>query len=109
VRGTRISKASQKLDVVLVAARYDPDTLQLDFAQGYVRRGKVWGDQRLLGRVEILDYLSRGKRVVTGHPTDIPGDFKTFNRVREGGEGSSQVLRSEGSQGQADNLGLPLV
>jgi hypothetical protein len=109
VRGERVSKASLQVDVVLVSARYDQGTRELDFAQGYVRRGKVWSDQLLLSRETVLDYVTRGKRVVTGQPEGVPGEFRQGQRIEAGGNGEGRMLRSVGAPGPGDNLGLPLV
>jgi hypothetical protein len=92
-----------------VSARYDKGTNQLDFAQGYVRRGKVWGDQQLLSREALLAYLTQGKRVIAGEPAGVPGEFKQMQRIEVGGSGDERTLRSLGSSGPGDNLGLPLV
>jgi hypothetical protein len=109
VRGEPVSKASLQVDVVLVSARYDQGTNELDFAQGYVRRGKVWSDQLLLSRGAVLEYVTQGKRVVTGRPEGVPGEFRQGQRIEVGGNGEGPSLRSEGSPGPGDNLGLPLV
>ena len=109
MRGEPVSKASRKVDVVLVSARYDYGTNELNFAQGYVRRGKVWSDQQLLSRAALIEYLSQGKRVITGRPEGVPGEFSQGQRIEVGASADGPMLRSEGSPGPGDNLGLPLV
>ncbi len=109
MRGKRLSKESRKVDVVLVSARYHPETKALDFAQGYVRRGKVWSDQKLLSRADLLGYASQGKRLVSGQPVGVPGEFEQLRPIAIDGSGEGRVLRGEGSPGPGDNLGIPLV
>ncbi|MFN2149219.1 MAG: hypothetical protein ACK2T2_12585 [Anaerolineales bacterium] len=107
--GERVSRASRKLDVVLVAARYRPQTAELDFAQGYVRTGPIWSDLKLIRRDELIEKVSQGKKVAAGKPVDLPGDFELLARVELVGQNGSQALRAENSSGPGDDLGLPLV
>jgi hypothetical protein len=107
VRGLRVSKAAKKLDIVLVAVRYDDDHTVL-LAQGFARQGSVWGDQKLFGRDAILTGLNDGEKVVTGKLSYLPGDFDVFETVRaEKINGSSRLL-ADGEEGVGDLLGLPL-
>ncbi len=107
MRGLRVSKAAKKLDIVLVAVRYDDDHKVL-LAQGFTRQGLVWGDQKLLGREAILTGLDDGEHVVTGELSYLPGDFDVYGTVRaEKTNGSSRLL-SDGEEGVGDMLGLPL-
>jgi hypothetical protein len=48
MRGIRVTKESRKIDVVLVAARYTAKGDRVKVAKGYVRRGAIWGDLKLL-------------------------------------------------------------
>lgn len=106
--GVRTSVARKKVDVVLVAARYAPDGL-LQLAQGYSRRGVVWGDLQLFTRQQLLERLLAGQRLVTGRPAELVGDFhidgRVEHRARNGQEG---FLSIEGSEGPGDDLRLPL-
>lgn len=107
VRGLRVSKAVKKLDVVLVAVRYDDDHKVL-LARGFSRHGSVWGDWKLFGRDAILIGLDDGKNVVTGEPSYLPGDFDVYGTVRAEKTNDSFRLLADGEEGVGDKLGLPL-
>ena len=107
VRGLRVSKAVKKLDIVLVAVRYDDDHKVL-LARGFSRHGSVWGDWKLFGRDAIMTGLDDGANVVTGGLSYLPGDFDVYGTVRaEKTNGSSRLL-ADGEEGVGDMLGLPL-
>ena len=74
MRGKKLSKESRKWDAVLIATRYGADG-RLSLAQGYFRRGEVWGDKQLLDREALIEALKQGRRIAAGAPTDIPGEF----------------------------------
>ena len=109
MRGMRVTPASRKDDIVLVAARYQQDKPELDFAQGYVRRGPIWSDLKLLRRSELIDQVSQGKRVVIGKPANLPGSFDAGARVELAGTDGGRTLRAGKSGGPGDDLDLPLV
>ncbi|MFA9404390.1 MAG: hypothetical protein ACERKX_01115 [Anaerolineales bacterium] len=107
MRGLRVSKAVKKLDIVLVAVRYDDDHKVL-LARGFSRHGSVWGDRQLFGRDAILIGLDDGEKIVTGEPSYLPGDFDVYGTVRaEKTDGSCRLL-ADGKEGVGDVLGLPL-
>jgi hypothetical protein len=108
LRGYRISKASRKLDVVLVAARYVRHSNELECSQAYVRRGPIWGDIVLLGRDEIIQRLEKKQRVVTGKPDAIPGEFIVFHPVELDRRNGTQRLLVGQAGAKGDDLGLPL-
>ena len=109
MRGQRVSRASRKLDVVLVAARYLPQLQELDFAQGYVRRGHIWSDLKLIHRADLIDKVMQGKKVAVGRPVSLPGDFEPEARVELVAQNGSKALRAEHAPGPGDDLQLPLV
>jgi hypothetical protein len=109
VRGERVSKETRGLDLVLESVRYQPDGERLQFARGYARRGFVWGDLVLLSREELLHHLRAKKRVVTGRPAGIEGNFEVYATVRLAGKNGNEVLLAGESEGQRDDLGLPIV
>jgi hypothetical protein len=109
MRGVRVSPALRKFDVVLVAARYQSQKPELDFAQGYIRRGSVWSDLQLLRRSELIEQVAQGKKVVTGKPASLPGEFEADERVELSGQHGSRLLRAAGAAGPGDDLSLPLV
>jgi hypothetical protein len=108
LRGFRVSRNARKLDVVLVAARYDDAGRKLSLAQGYERRGFVWGDLVMLDREAIIDRIQSGKRVVAGRRAQLPGDFEVIAPLRLQSLNSSRTIIAEGRAAEKDDLGLPL-
>jgi hypothetical protein len=108
LRGYRLPKASRKLDVVLVAVRYDSRGQKLAHTQAYVRRGKVWGDLTLLNRADLIGRLEEKQQVVTGKPAEIPGEFTVFDRVRLERSNGSEAVHVGETRSNKDELGLPL-
>jgi hypothetical protein len=108
VRGKKVSPNARKLDVVLVAVRYDDSEGRLTLAQGYERRGFVWGDLVLLDRDDVIDRIQAGKRVVAGRRAEIPGDFEVLNPIQLQRLNGSSSLVAEGRAAEGDDLGLPL-
>jgi hypothetical protein len=105
VRGQSLSRANRKLDTVVVAARYAPHDGRLTQVRAFERRGAVWTDWLILDRTALLQRLEAGKRVVTGIPRDLPGDFRVLNQVRRDGQA---WLVAGGNAAGRDDLGLPL-
>lgn len=108
MRGLKINKASRKLDVVLVAARYGEDG-KLKFAKGYERRGVVWTDVRIFDRESLIEKVRSGAKVVTGDPIEMPGNYEPHGRVRVEGQDGSVYLVANGSGSERDDLGLPVL
>jgi hypothetical protein len=109
MRGKKVSRAARReLDLVIVAARYDPSDGKLRLAQGYERRGPIWGDVRLYDRETLISQIKGGKVVVTGEVGSIEGDFlkKASLSVQSSNAGESLVAEGESSTG--DDLGVPL-
>ncbi len=106
MRGKKLSKESRKWDAVLIATRYGADG-RLSLAQGYFRRGEVWGDKQLLDREALIEALKQGRRIAAGAPTDIPGEFDIDVPVHleEGSDG--EFLVADGAAGSRDALKLP--
>lgn len=108
MRGKKVSRNARKLDVVLVAVRYDDSEGRLTLAQGYERRGFVWGDLVLFDRADVIDQIQAGKRVVAGRRAEIPGDFEVLNPIQLQSLNGSTALVAEGRATGRDDLGLPL-
>ncbi|MCL4369014.1 MAG: hypothetical protein M1337_07600 [Actinobacteria bacterium] len=106
--GERLSDASRKTDVVVVAARYDHGSGQVQSVQAYVRRGSVWGDIVLLDRRTLIGYMKTRRRVVTGRPKDVPGDFDIGAPLRTLRMNGTEALIAEGRPSGKDDLGVPL-
>jgi hypothetical protein len=108
MRGKRVSRAARKFDVVLVAVRYGEEGGRLNVAQGYERRGFVWGDLVLLDRRSLVERLRAKKRVVTGHQAELPGDFEVTATVHLTKDRGKEIIVADGHQAERDDLGLPL-
>jgi hypothetical protein len=108
VRGKKVSRNARRLDVVLVAVRYDELDGKLSLAQGYERRGFVWGDLVLFNREAVIDRIQAGKRVVAGKRAEMPGDFEVLYPIRLQSSNGSAALVAEGRATEEDDLSLPL-
>jgi hypothetical protein len=109
MRGQRSSIAGKKIDVVLVAVRYEPSGGRLQLARGHSRRGAVWGDLELFDRTRLVEQLQSGRRLATGRPRDLVGDFEILGQVSlSGGNGEPAALTVEGAATDRDDLRLPL-
>ncbi len=106
--GKRLSDASRKTDVVVVAARYDGDSSEVQSVQAYVRRGSIWGDVVLMDRRTLMGYVKTRRRVVTGKPKDVPGDFEVGAPLRTTPTDGTEALIAEGRPSGKDDLGVPL-
>lgn len=106
--GEKLSEASRKMDVVVVAARYDGGSGAVQSAQAYVRRGSIWGDIVLLDRGTLMGYVKGRRRVVTGRPKDVPGDFDIGAVLRASSANGTEALIAEGRPSGKDDLGVPL-
>jgi len=104
----RLSDASRKTDVVVVAARYDGDSGRVQSVQAYVRRGSIWGDIVLLDRRALMGFVKARRRVVTGRPKDVPGDFVVGVPLRTTPTDGTEALIAEGRPSGRDDLGVPL-
>jgi hypothetical protein len=70
-----------KIDGVIEAVRYTPAG-SISMVRTYVRHGVVWSDHVLLGRTELVERLSGGKRYVTGGRKALLGNvFETGTAV----------------------------
>ncbi|HSB89959.1 MAG TPA: hypothetical protein VLD63_08050 [Anaerolineales bacterium] len=107
MRGWQLSPASRKLDLVVVAARYDSEG-RLSLAQGYERRGEVWSDLRLFDRATLIEKLGAQRRVAVGTPTAVPGDFQELAPVRLQRRNGTVTLGSGALANDRDHLAAPL-
>jgi hypothetical protein len=109
MRGKKISKVARKeIDLVVIAARYQSDGGPLSIAQGYERRGPVWGDVRLFTREALAEKIKQGERVVTGRLADIPGDFEVIAPVRLQRKNGNFALVTDEKTSNIDQLDIPL-
>jgi len=108
VPGIRVSITRKPVDLVLVAARFAGDTSLLSWAQAYERRGPIWTDILLLDREQLISRLRAKKRVFTGRPRELSGDFDVISPVRLMQAAGTSVLRADGRDAPGDDLGLPL-
>ena len=107
MRGWQLSPASRKLDLVVVAARYDAEG-RLSLAQGYERRGQVWSDLRLFDRAALIEKLRARRRVAVATPTAVPGDFEVLAPVRLQPHDGTVTLSSGPHANGRDHLAAPL-
>jgi hypothetical protein len=108
MRGIRVTKESRKIDVVLVAARYTSEGDRVRVAKGYIRRGPIWGDLKLLSRKELVERLESGERIVVGEHAEVPGSFHTVAKLRLAEGSGGNKLVANGKDGVGDELGVPL-
>ncbi|MFQ5923950.1 MAG: hypothetical protein ACE5M4_14005 [Anaerolineales bacterium] len=107
MRGKRTSIAKTQVDLVLVAARYEPETRRLLFARGHARRGQVWTDIKLFDRASLVVGLKKGQKIVTGRSSTLAGDFEILFPVHLGTE--EQLLAGGMGEHDGDDLGLPIL
>ncbi len=109
MRGKPVSRAARKeLDLVIIAVRYAGEDGRLSLAQGYQRRGPVWGDVQLFDRQALLEEIREGKRVFAGRLGQIEGDFEPIAAIRAiKSNGHEALLIGEKNEAK-DDLGLPL-
>jgi len=107
MRGKRTNISKAKVDLVLVAARYERDTRRLVFARGYARTGQVWTDIKLFDRASLVADLEQGQKVVTGRNSELSGDFEDLSPVYFGPE--QQLLAGGESEHDGDDLKLPIL
>ncbi|GMR09571.1 MAG: hypothetical protein BMS9Abin28_0390 [Anaerolineae bacterium] len=107
MRGRRSSIAKTQIDLVLVSARYEPETRRLIFARGFARRGQVWTDIKLFDRANLVEGLKKGQNIVTGRSSTLAGDFDNLSPVHLGSE--EQLLAGGMSAHAGDDLGLPIL
>lgn len=113
MRGKRTNLARKKVDTVLLAVRYEPQSGKLALARGIERRGSVWSDWKLFDRQMLVDQLRAGRRIATGREAELAGDLEIVAGVRlEQGDGDRPVLAVDGAAADpdqaADRLGLPV-
>ena len=107
MRGWQLSPAAKRLDIVVVAARYDL-LGKLTVAQGFERRGHVWSDLILVDRDTLIRNLRSRRRVAVAVPTPVPGDFEIVARVRLELKNGVEILASNSAHADQDHLPAPL-
>jgi hypothetical protein len=103
VRKQRLRPGMTKIDLVVSAARYDPQTGRVSQARAYERWGQVWSDILLLDRSDLVERVEAGRKVVTGEPSALPGEFEIRRPVRVEGE----WLVTDGASQGRDDLSVP--
>jgi len=92
--------ARMKIEGVIEAVRYTPDG-GIRLVRTYQRHGAVWSDHVLLGRMELVEQLRKGKHYVTGTRKQFMGGvFETGPAVRW----IDQHVVTEGQAAQRDLL-----
>lgn len=112
LRGRRTSLSRKPVDIVLLAVRIRPEDGKVALIRGVERYGVVWSDWKLFSRAELLEQLQRGRRVVTGRPLELAGDWEVLGRVRAVSLNGELVLAVDGETPSAevtvDSLDLPV-
>jgi hypothetical protein len=109
VPGSRLSDISRKVDVVIVAARYDMASGRLAQAQAYERRGAVWTDVLLLDREALMARLRARRKVYAGAPkAEVPGDFTVRGEIHLQGTNGRAWLALGNTRVERDELGVPV-
>ena len=96
---------SRKVDGIIEAVRYTPGG-KIAVVRVYERHGVVWSDRILIGRQELSEQLSHGKRFVVGERKTYLGSmFDTGSTVRQ----LQDFIVTEGQAGERDLLnGVPI-
>ena len=109
MRGERVSRAARKeIDLVVIAARYQPEDGFLSIVQGYERRGPAWGDVQLFTRESLIDKINQGMRVVVGRLAELQGDFEVIGPVQMNRQNGDVTLYSGDDPSSTDKLNIPL-
>ena len=109
MRGRRVTRRARKeIDIVLIAAKHEPEGGRISIFQGCERRGAVWGDVKLLRRDSIISEINDGKRVVTGRQGDLEGDFEVFAPDQVSQHDGEDTLFTGSVSPTGDYLGIPL-
>ncbi|HSR48091.1 MAG TPA: hypothetical protein VLL77_08900 [Anaerolineales bacterium] len=104
VRKERLRPGMTKIDLVVTSARYDGETGRVSQARAYERWGQVWSDILLLDRSDLVERINAGKKVVTGGPVGLPGEFDVDRSVRLA---DGKWLVADGGSPGRDDLGVP--
>jgi hypothetical protein len=110
VRGVRAELPPRKTEarLIVVAARYDPESHRLRTAKAYQSADQVWTDVLLFSRQELIDVLESGKKVVVGRFVDLATDFEISGQLQLVESGGETFLRADGQSAAGDDLGVPL-
>jgi hypothetical protein len=101
---------SKKPDGIVEAVRYDAKGM-VELVRIYERRGPTYSDRVLLSRAELIERLKDGKNFVQGERIKFhAGTFTTGSKVLLSEGGGRELLKTEGAQGQDDDLsGVPIL
>jgi hypothetical protein len=109
MRGKMVSRVARKeIDLVVIAVRYEAEVGNLSLAQGFERRGPVWGDVQLFKREALVEKIQQGKRVVIGKLADLEGDFEVLGNIQMSSQNGDGVLYTGDNPTSNDELELPL-
>jgi hypothetical protein len=102
--------AKTNYDGVIQAVRYD-DHGQVLWVRAFLRRGPIWSDHIQLDRMELIDKLNSGLKLMTGKRVSYyGGTFETSNLVRVVKKNSHEILIAGDVDAETDNLeGVPLI
>jgi hypothetical protein len=109
VRGLRatLPPRKAKVDLLITAARYDPQSGKVAMVKGHEPKGVVWTDVLLLPREELLRRRRNGDRVAFGRHIDLASDFELEGMIRLEKSDGREVMLAEGKSGDTDELSVP--
>ncbi len=101
-------KASNKIDGVVDAARFDPDG-RLACVRVYQRLGATFSDHVVMDRAQLVALLKKGKRFGFGQRKESWGfSFEPSSEIKLVTENGQDVLRTTPGSGAGDDLkGIP--
>jgi hypothetical protein len=110
MRGQRVVLPAKKakLDLLITSARYHPETGQLLLAKGFEPVGQVWSDILLFDRAALIERLQSGERVLTGEKEAMVADFDPKVQVKLTETESGNLIVTDGSQSNRDDLKVPI-
>ena len=101
--------ANEKIDYLIEAVRYSPDGA-IDQVRLYERRGPSYSDRVITGRPQLIEYLTKKKKVATGRRIpQMASTFEVFDHIAFSGEKDHSRIHLVDQPVEHDTLGsLPL-
>ncbi len=109
MRGQRatLPPRKAKIDLLITAARYDPESDEVAMVKAHEPKGVVWSDVLLFPREELVRRLRNGERVAFGRHVDLATDFELEGTIRLEERDGREILLAEGKSGDTDQLQVP--
>jgi hypothetical protein len=102
--------AKKDYDGVIEAVHYAPDG-QVAWVRGYLRRGPTWSDRVIMPRMDLIEELKSGRKMVLGQRVELmAGTFNVTHPVKVVGDSGKEVLVTTEKSSDRDQLeGLPVI